>query len=142
MLYEVITTISVTPDNRFIISGSGSPYQRGNDNRIRIWELSTGKLIRCLEGHMDFVVDVCVSADGKYIISGSWDNTIKLWDIETGKVLRSFEGHNRAVNSICVTSNEKYIISGSSDNTIKVWDMRKGRITSYNVCYTKLLREG
>ena len=42
-------------------------------------------------GHQDVVSSVAFSADGKSLISGSYDGTAKLWDIESGSVRRTFD---------------------------------------------------
>ena len=41
----------------------------------------SGKNIKILSGHRDFVLCVCISSDSKLIISGSFDKTIKIWEI-------------------------------------------------------------
>ena len=45
------------------------------------------------EGHTRDVNSVCLSADGRYALSGSEDKTLRLWEVESGKCLRTFEGH-------------------------------------------------
>ncbi len=78
-------------------------------------------------GHTNAVNSVAISADGKYIVSGSWDNTVRLWDLATGKEIRRFEGHTSIVNSVAISADGKYIVSGSGDNTVRLWDMATGK---------------
>lgn len=33
------------------------------------------------EGHINAIVSVHMSADGRHLLSGSWDKTLKLWDM-------------------------------------------------------------
>ena len=79
------------------------------------------------EGHNGSVTSVTITADGKYIVSGSLDNTIKIWDTKTGKCLNTFAGHNNFVNSIITSPDVKYIIVGCDDNKIKVFDFQTGK---------------
>ena len=37
-----------------------------------------------LAGHSKNVRSVAISADGKRVVSGSYDNTVKIWDVDTG----------------------------------------------------------
>src|SRR5207245_1697796 len=43
-------------------------------------------------GHTALVRCVCVSADGKRVLTSSEDKTLRLWDADTGKELRVFAG--------------------------------------------------
>ncbi len=40
--------------------------------------------------HVSNVLSVCISADSKFIISGSCDKSIKIWNIE-GKLVKSID---------------------------------------------------
>jgi WD40 repeat protein len=44
-------------------------------------------------GHEDIVRSVCISLDGKKIISGSDDKKIKVWNAETYKIQATLVGH-------------------------------------------------
>ena len=47
-------------------------------------EAGAGWQVRTLAGHPGYVRSVAISADGKRVVSGSWDATVKIWDVETG----------------------------------------------------------
>jgi len=74
----------------------------GNDQTVKLWDVSTGECLRTLQGHTKCVRSVVFSPDVQTLASGSDDETIKLWDIKTGECLKTFrsEGpykheHNR-----------------------------------------------
>jgi CHAT domain/WD domain, G-beta repeat len=67
-----VWSVAVSPDGQTLVSGS-------QDKTIKVWELSTGKLIRTLTGHEGRVWSVAVSPDGQTLVSGSSDRTIKVW---------------------------------------------------------------
>lgn len=72
-----VLCISFSPDGRYIASGS-------NDKIIKLWEATTGKLIRKIEGHADMILSINFSPDGRYISSGGWDKTVKVWEAQSG----------------------------------------------------------
>jgi WD40 repeat protein len=43
--------------------------------------VATGKQLRTLTGHSDWVLSVVYSPDGGYLASGSGDKTIKIWRV-------------------------------------------------------------
>ena len=71
----------LTSDGSQIVSGS-------SDRMVRMWDLSTGSLVRELSGHERGVVSVCVSKDGSKIGSASRDKTVRLWDVHMGRCRR------------------------------------------------------
>ena len=42
-----------------------------------VWDALTGQQKSVMEGHTDSVDSVAISADGKTIVSGSWDETVR-----------------------------------------------------------------
>jgi WD40 repeat protein len=83
----------------------------------------TIKCLRTFKGHTSDVYGVCLSADGRYALSGSYNGMLMLWDIATGECLRTFEGHNSKVYSVCLSADGRYGLSGSHDKTLKLWDI-------------------
>jgi WD40 repeat protein len=100
-----------------------------------------GRLLRTLSGHSGSVKAVAVTADGKRVISGSWDETVKVWNLETGEELFTLSGHSSYVQAVAVTADGNRVISGSWDKTVKVWNLEtekeeftlKGHSDSVNV---------
>ena len=89
--------------------------------------VENGNCLQTFAGHTEAVQSVCLSADGKFAISGSSDNTLKLWDTSTGKCLKTFIGHTNSVQSVCFSPDGKFALSGSLDATLRLWDVATGR---------------
>jgi WD40 repeat protein len=47
-----------------------------------LWDAKTGAETARLEGHSEYVAELCVLPDGR-LASGSDDHTIRLWDLST-----------------------------------------------------------
>ena len=117
---RAVTSIVLTPDNRFIISGS-------RDTNIKIWNIETWSEEFTLTGHTDYVETVAVTPDGQTIVSGSFDNTVRIWSIVERKEKHIFIGHTSFIISVVVSADGRLIVSGSSDCTIKIWSMQELR---------------
>jgi hypothetical protein len=73
-----VESVSLTPDGRTAVSGSG-------DETVRVWDLRTGQCLRTLEGHIGGVWSVSLTPDGCTAVSGSGDKTVRVWDLNTGQ---------------------------------------------------------
>jgi WD40 repeat protein len=129
--FRAVYFLSFSPDGKYIASAGKNKVKLTKtttrlDNTITIWDVSTGRKIRTLNGHGDCINAVTYSPDGKYIASGSYDKTVKIWIASTGKVIRTIKGHSNRVNSLSFSPDGKYIASGSSDKTIMIWDAATG----------------
>ncbi len=83
-------------------------------------------VLTVLKTHTETVEAVAVSADGKFIATGSFDKTVKLWDAVTGKELRTFGGelgHKGQVLCVAFTAKGDQLATGGADNTLRIWDV-------------------
>ncbi len=81
-----------------------------------------------LRGHLDGVLSVAFSPDGKQLVSASADRTGKIWDVATGRDLLSLKGHNDDVRSVVWSEDGKTVATGSFDGTAKTWNALNGKM--------------
>lgn len=110
--------VAVTPDAKHFVSGCDSKV-------VKVWEVSSGRLVHSLEGHTENVYGVAVTPDGRHIVSRSADKTAKVWDLSSGHLVHSLEGHTDWVNAVAVTPDGSRVVSGSEEEVF-VWEFSSG----------------
>lgn len=102
----------------------------GWDGEVRLWDIISGRLIRCYPDHLNAVNCVCLSEDLVYVLSGSDDNKLILWDFASGDILMSFNFHTGSVYGVIISPDNQYIFSCSSDMSIYCVDIDEDKIIS------------
>jgi WD40 repeat protein len=118
-----ITTIAISPDHRWLVTGS-------DDTTIRLWDLQNVSDLTAtpivLTDHEGAITSMVISPDGHWLVTGSGDHTVRLWRLtapnpaERSILLRSHEG---AITTMAISSNGRWLVTGSSDNTARLWDV-------------------
>lgn len=96
------------------------------DHTIKLWNLQTGKCVKTLCGHANWVLSVAFRGDGQMLASSSFDHTIRLWDIASTRCLQILRGHTNWVVSVQFSPEGTTLASSSFDQTIKLWDVQTG----------------
>ena len=112
-------SIAFSPNGQLVASGS-------RDNIVRLWDVSTGRPRRILEGHSDIVQTVAFSLNSRILASGSKDKTIRLWDVMTGNLKRVIKCNGRPVREVAFSPDGRFLASALNDNNIWLWDVKTG----------------
>ncbi|KAJ5115953.1 WD40-repeat-containing domain protein [Penicillium angulare] len=128
---ECQPSVAFSPDSQLLASSA--------DNTVRLWDLSTGKLV-LLEGHSNEVFSIGFSPDSRFLASGSRDKTVRLWDISTGGIehVQILDHEEAQVKSIKFSPNGQLLASGSG-NTVYVWDVSKDTIVLQKILQGHIL---
>lgn len=153
MLPQPIYTVVWTPDSKALVSASF-------DKSIKIWDATSGTLIREIKGypdtppvatappatgHRDQVFCLAFTKDGKFLASGSSDRSIKLWDFATGNLVREFvnpnlktpngpaQAHPGFVHAVKFSADDKTLISAGTA------PRNQGYLAVWNVADGKLI---
>jgi WD40 repeat protein len=116
---ETVNSVAFSPDGKTLASGS-------EDHTIKLWEVTTGRVLRTLTGHSDGVNSVAFSPDGKRLASGGDDKTIKLWDVSTGTELHTLTGLGHWILSVTFSPDGRLLASGNDYGGIELWDVASG----------------
>jgi WD40 repeat protein len=136
--------IGFSLDDKFLVAG-------GEDQVVRVWDVTTGKRIHALLGHTDIISSVAFSADGEIVASASLDKTIRLWSATTGRLLHiltdkvtqaeisksakvSWDEQKKklqepigGITCIAFSPDSKTLVSGDRNRMIRLWDVKTGQ---------------
>jgi len=126
---SAVYSISISPDNQYLISGS-------YDSTIRLWNLHTKTCFGVYKGHFCPILCVKFSPITHYFASGACDKTARLWAINSGGALRIFVGHSSDVELIDFHPNGLYLLTSANDKTIRMWILKTGECCRIFVNYS------
>ncbi len=117
---KYVGTIAFRHDGRRVATTSG-------DRIGRIWNVSTGILIREFSSDGESMYRVSFSPDGSRVAAIVNDKTIYVWDAETGNKIAALTGHTDTISSFSFSPDGRRIVTSSYDRTARVWDVETGR---------------
>ncbi|MBY0585772.1 WD40 repeat domain-containing protein [bacterium] len=82
-----------------------------------------GQSVSEIAGHQGGVASVAYSADGKQLVSGSFDRSLRRWDVASKAELQSIIPHSDMVLAISIRPDGKQILSGGRDRLAKLWNI-------------------
>lgn len=126
-----IWSIDFSSDDETIVIGS-------DDNKIRLWNLSTGKEKSVLSGHNELIKSVAFSPDGRFLVSGSDDKTARVWDVLTGQIKQTFT-HLNPVRSVTFSRDGKSILTTDSKGSIFLWSINAQSIIGTFIGHTQVV---
>jgi WD40 repeat protein/transcriptional regulator with XRE-family HTH domain len=118
-----VWALDISPDGKHMAT-------IGEDRTVRIWDLTTNKVVSTLQVDTDFGPGghgVAFSPDGKQLLTVSGEANATLWDVSTGKAVLILEGHSAHVATVAISSDGKMFATGSDDGTAKLWDAITGK---------------
>ncbi|GAA1468851.1 caspase family protein [Microbacterium thalassium] len=117
------------------LDGRPTAVTASHDDRVRIWDLTTGQPIgEPLTGHTNTVYAVACTTLGGHpaAVTGGWDRTVRIWDLTTAQPTgKPLTGHTNTVTAVaCTTINgQPTAVTGSKDRTIRIWNLTTGQPT-------------
>ncbi len=118
-----------SPDERLLATGS-------QDSLVKLWDVTTGRLLRTFPAHDRVVTLVAFSPDGRRLATGgNLERVLKLWDIDSGALLREITGlATDKVRSLAFFPDGKRVAIGTASEkgtgltaSVVVLDVETGR---------------
>jgi WD40 repeat protein len=116
---DVIWAVAFSQSGRLLVSG-GQDYTGSRDYCLRLWDATTGRQVRELQGHRATISSLLFATD-EQIVSGSWDETIRVWQVGDGKSVQEF---SVGVPVVCLSLSPEgqRILFGSTSGNLPDWN--------------------
>ncbi|KAI2630631.1 WD40 repeat-like protein [Hypoxylon sp. NC1633] len=129
--FHTAAVLDLAFDDKHIVTCS-------KDCSICVWDRSTGKMLKQLNGHTGPVN--AVQLRGNTLVSCSGDFTVKLWNIDSGKVIRELAGHTKGLACSQFSEDGRFVASAGSDKIIRIWDANTGECLHEIQAHDSLVR--
>ena len=111
-----ITTLSFSPDGRYLASGSW-------DLTVTLWDVNSGQKIKTVQGgdlNNDQITQIEWEKNGNRFTSKSMSGYYIVWEVNTWKKIEEDFGENCFVFNMIVTSNDGKYLAGRGENNGEV----------------------
>ncbi|KAK1236968.1 hypothetical protein MKX08_007916 [Trichoderma sp. CBMAI-0020] len=107
-----VTRIAFSHDSALVASVSG-------DGIVSLWCAETGRRIRELRGHSDWICSIAFSHDSLFLASASEDRTAKIWCTDTGECVQELY-HGKMIHAVAF-SHDSGLVASVSDDELRLW---------------------
>lgn len=122
-----IDSAAFAPDLKWALTRATS------DDRLIVWDLTTGEALRTIRVENRLGGRVAVSPDGQRFCSvdarsksgNPGDRRIRLWEMASGRPLLSLATEGKPVISLALAPDGRSLATGMMDTTTIVWDLGK-----------------
>ncbi|HEY3233540.1 MAG TPA: hypothetical protein VGJ84_02420, partial [Polyangiaceae bacterium] len=102
-------------------------YTADNAGWVRLWDPRSGRLLRRIAAHRNFVVHGIIPLDdNQRFVTTSRDGTALLWHRKRDKPVVVVK-RSAGITAATLTSNQQALVTASSDGTLRVSDLASGR---------------
>jgi WD40 repeat protein len=98
---------------------------------LLVWDLQAATLRRRLRDHVGEIMSAVISADGRYVATGSSDWTVTLWDLKTAVASENLDRDRPLASqppySSVAVSADGNLAAAHSGSGVTLWDMKRLR---------------
>lgn len=121
--------VAWSPDATKLAAVSRRYYAK--DVKLRIWDVSSGKLLAGLPAHSDRITALAWSTDGQFLTTVGRDSTARIIDVAGGKVARTIEGHRSWLYGSPTWSPDGRVMAwpgrAANGGIVWLWDIAAGK---------------
>lgn len=112
---SAVAALAFSPDGRFIASGSGQA--------VRLWEVSSGQLVRTFPSAAGVAVKcVAFAPDGRTVAAVADGAIGRAWDVATGADRFVLDGGAGRLCALAFSADGGRLATGDRNGTVRLWD--------------------
>jgi len=110
---------ALSPDSNTLLSGD-------NDDSVKLWDVSSGNVLRSLSRQNGPVFGVAFNQDGSQVASASYDKSVITWNSTSGDALMKFPG-DFALWTVAFSPDGNTIAAAGDGKVISLWALPSGK---------------
>jgi WD40 repeat protein len=118
-----VSSVVISPDGAMVATGlceASDAALQCTRGAVRLWNLSTGRLIKSLADFPDWVEGVVFSGDGSVVIAGSRDGTLRAYSMVDFAPLLTTSAPG-GVMALAISPESRLLGTGSRGPDIHLW---------------------
>jgi len=114
-----IYDLAFSKNGKYLLVAGGRPAQEG---KATLFDLMTGRRLFTIGGHYDAVLSADISADQKFIATGSTDKKVRIFSTQTGEVLHENKKHTDWVTTVSYSPDGVLLSTGDRNGNLHIWE--------------------
>lgn len=99
----------------------------GQETIARVWDTSSGQLVRELRGHTHSLMVARFSSDGRLLVTAGQDARATVWRLDDGQAIATLTGHRDAVKDARFSADGQRVLTVGSDGVARIFDVSLAR---------------
>ncbi len=106
-------------DGKRVIAGSG-------DGTVRIWDISSGKVVRARHDHTDPVTCLDVVPASSLAVTGDMAGRLQVWNTADGRLLHLLPTDGTGLDSVALSAEGRFVAAGFKNGQVQQWNLATG----------------
>jgi WD40 repeat protein len=113
---------------RFTAISSAGTFVAGicRDQKLRLWDVSSGSLSRTLDLAGEELTTIRFSDDGQLLALGGARGRVRIWELPSATLKLEFKGPNQ-ITALAISSDRKLLAAAPLEEAVEVWDLSSAK---------------